>query len=249
MKPQASAGSRGISLIEILVGLAIGLVLLTGLSSMVVGSRQTSRIERTLLELQSSGRIAVEILAREVRKAGFRSNRERTLGDIFPVAASPFTTAGAVVAGVAATGAVNVRFQGSGDGWTTDCLGNAIGDGESLWQTLSLQNGELVCRARNMSTLTDQSLALIPQVEAMNISYGTDDDGDGYADTYRAASAVTDWTRVASVNVQLRMVSSEDNLTDGAQPYLDFSGSAVTPTDRRLRRNYSVVVALRNLLP
>ena len=38
-------------------------------------------------------------------------------------------------------------------------------------------------------------------------------------------------------------------LTDGAQPYLDFNGNAVTPTDQRLRRNFSAVIALRNLLP
>ena len=249
MKLQPRHRARGVSLVEILIGLAVGLLLLTGLSSMVVGSRQTSRIERNLLEVQSSGRIAVETMAREVRKAGFRSNRERSLNDIFPLAASTFTTAGAVVTGMAATGEVNVRFQGSGDGWTTDCLGNAIGDGENLWQTLSLQSGQLVCRVRNMNTLTDQSLALIPQVEAMDISYGVDADGDGYADSYASAAAVTDWTRVASVNVQLRMVSSEDHLTDGAQPYLDFNGNAVTPTDQRLRRNFSAVIALRNLLP
>jgi len=60
---------------------------------------------------------------------------------------------------------------------------------------------------------------------------------------------VADWARVASVNVQLRVVSSEDGLADAAQPYLDFDGNAVTPEDRRLRRSYAVVVALRNLLP
>jgi type IV pilus assembly protein PilW len=240
---------RGISIVEIMVGLTVGLMLITGVASLVVGSRQTSRVERNLLEMQGIGRIAVETISREVRKAGFRANRERGLDEIFPAGAAPFTTAATVVAGFAGGDGVDLRYQGAGDNWTTDCLGNAIAEGQELRQTLWLEGGELRCRARNMATNTDQTLALIPQLEAMSINYGIDDDGDGFADTYRAAPAVANWARVASVNVQLRVVSSEDGLADAAQPYLDFAGNAVTPGDRRLRRSYGVVVALRNLLP
>ena len=60
------------------------------------------------------------------------------------------------------------------------------------------------------------------------------------------------WTceaRVASVNVQLRVVSSESGVADAPQAYPGFDGVAVTPTDQRLRRTYATVVALRNLLP
>jgi type IV pilus assembly protein PilW len=240
---------RGISIVEIMVGLAVGLVLLAGVASLVVGSRQTSRVERNLLEMQGIGRMAVETVSREVRKAGYRSNRERALADLFPAGAAPFATAGGVVAGFASDSGIDLRYQGSGDNWTTDCLGNAIADGQEVRQTLWLEGGELHCRARNLITNTDQTLALIPQVEALTISYGIDDDGDGFADTYRAAAAVTDWSRVSSVNVQLRVVSSDDGLADAAQPYIGFDGTAATPEDRRLRRNYAVVVALRNLLP
>ncbi len=171
------------------------------------------------------------------------------MDDIFPAGAAPFTTAAAVVAGFAGGDGVAVRYQGTGDNWTTDCLGNAIAEGQELRQTLWLEGGELRCRARNMATNSDQTLALIPQLEALSIIYGIDESGDGFADVYRAAPAVADWARVASVNVQLRVVSSEDGLADAAQPYLDFDGNAVTPEDRRLRRSYAVVVALRNLLP
>ncbi|MDZ7592666.1 MAG: PilW family protein [Rubrivivax sp.] len=240
---------RGISIVEIMVGLAVGLVLMAGVAGLVVGSRQTSRVERSLLELQATGRAAVDLIAREVRKAGFRSDRERALADLFPAGAAPFVTAGSVVAGFASDSGIDFRFQGSGDNWTTDCLGNAIGDGQEVRQTLWLEGGELRCRARNLTTNSDQTLALIPQVEALSITYGIDDDGDGFADTYRAAAAVTDWSRVASVNVQVRLVSGDDGLADAAQPYLGFDGTAVTPGDRRLRRNYAAVVALRNLLP
>ena len=50
--------------------------------------------ERQLLEMQSTGRFVTEMLGREVRKAGYRANRERSLADIFPAAGSPFGAAG-----------------------------------------------------------------------------------------------------------------------------------------------------------
>ena len=241
--------SRGLSMIEILVGLVVGLVMLAGMSSLVVGSRQTSRSERQLLEMQATGRIAIDVMGREIRKAGFRANRERSLSEVFPAAGAPFGTASAVVAASAAADGLSVRFQGSGDSWTSDCLGNAVGAGHDIWETIWLQDGALQCRVRNLSTNTEQTLALIPQVEAMAISFGIDDDGDGFADASRSAAAVTNWSRVASVNVQLLIVSSEDGLTEAAQPYLGFDGGAVIASDRRLRRNYSTVIALRNILP
>ena len=249
MRRLAGRPARGVSMVEILVGLALGLMLVTGVADMVGASRQTSRSERVLLEMQSTGRIATEIIAREVRKAGFRSDRDRSVVDLFPVATTPFLTAGGVVAGAASNSEVSVRLQGSGDAFTADCLGNAVADGQILWQTLSLSGNELRCRTRNITTGTDQTLALVSQVEAMSVTFGVDTDGDGYADAYRTSANVADWSRVASVNVQLRVMSSEDSVADSPQAYLGFDGTAVTPTDRRLRRTYSSVVALRNLLP
>lgn len=241
--------ARGVSAVEILVGLAVGLVLVVGMASMVVGSRQTSRSERNLVEVQTTGRVALDVLARELRKAGFRSDRERSVAELFPAAATPFGTAGAVVAADAGGAGFSVRFQGSGDTWTSDCLGNAVGAGQTVWQTIWLQSGELRCRARNLTLGTDQTAALVPLVEAVDLVYGVDDDGDGYADAYRGATAVANWSRLASVNLQLRVISAEDGLADTPQPYVAFDGTATTPSDRRLRRTYGTVVALRNLLP
>ncbi len=241
----------GFSMVEILVGLALGLVLVSGVSSLVVGSRQTGRAERNLLEMQATGRFATEMLAREIRKAGYRGNRERSLQDIFAATAAPFLSAGGVVAGGAAGDEITVRFQGLDNSGTglVDCLGNSVDPHNDVWQTLSLVSGELRCRTRNLTISSDQTVALVSQIEALLFTFGVDADGDGYADAYRAAAAVTDWSRVASVNVQLRVVSGESGVADAPQAYLDFDGQPVTPSDRRLRRTYATVVALRNLLP
>lgn len=239
----------GISVVEIMIGLVLGLVIVAGMSSMVLGGRQSSRVERSLMDMQSIGRTAVQVISAELRKAGYRNDRGPSVADLFPAAAAPFTTAGAVVSGLATNDGLLLRYQGSGDAWTADCLGNAIGANQMVWQTLWLQNGALNCRTRNLTLNTDQTLALIPQVEAVSITYGIDTDADGFPDDYRLAGAVANWSQVASVNVQLRVVSAEDGLADNPQPYAGFDGAALTPNDRRLRRTYSAVIALRNLLP
>ena len=241
--------SRGVSLVEIMIGLVLGLILLASVSSLVLSGRQTSRAERNLQQMQATGRIATELLAREIRKAGYRSNRERPIATIFPAAATPFLLAGSVVTGTASGSNISLRYQGNGDVWLTDCLGNPVGVGEDLWQTLSLVSGELRCRARNLADDTDQTLALAAPIEAMEITWGVDTTGDGYADVYQTSAAVANWSSVASVNVQVRVSSLDDGVADARQAYIDFSGKAVTPNDRRLRRTYATVIALRNLLP
>jgi type IV pilus assembly protein PilW len=239
----------GLTVIELLVAMSIGLMLIAGISGMVVGSRQSSRAERNLVELQTTGRIGLDLIARELRKAGYRLDREQHPTDLFPAAAAPFEQAGAVVARATEGKGFTIRYQGTGDSWTTDCLGNAVAAGQVVWESLWLQDGSLRCRVRNPSLDSDNAEVLIPQLEDLSIAFGIDSDGEGHADLYQPTSAVTDWTRVASVKVQLRTVSTEDGLADRAQPYLDATGTLQTPSDKRLRRSFTTVTALRNVLP
>lgn len=254
LRTQGPGLQAGVSIIEILVGLTLGLMLVMGVSSLLIGSRQTSRVERNLLAMQANGRIAIDILAREIRKAGYRSDQLRALDEVFPavsaLAVGPIDATFAASAVVTATvdDDVLVRFQGTGDTWGSDCLSSGtIAINAAVVQRLWLQNGSLRCAYTRPGG--SGNVALLDGIEAMAITYGIDTGSDGYADAYQARSAVTDWSKVVSVNVELRVVSSEDNLTESAQPYLGFDGVAVTPGDKRLRRTYSSVVALRTLMP
>jgi len=94
---------------------------------------------------------------------------------------------------------------------------------------------------------------LIQDVEDMQITYGEDTNMDALVDRYVAAGGVSNWDNVISVNINLLLVTPEDNLspTGDPQPYV-FNGvnhdgvSAPLPTDRRLRRAFSSTVTLRN---
>lgn len=243
-------------MVEILISLVLGLVLVVGVTSMAVGSRKTSVTEQNLVDIQATGRAALQVITKELRKAGYRRDPELALVDAFPADSAPswltdkpFSQAGSVVGrsvmGWAKRG-FTVRYQGSGEAWDTDCKGEAIAAGATAWSSLFISDGYLRC-----STARDANdhVLVLQGVEDLSVIYGVDNDGDSFADEYKAVDDVTDWSRVASVNVQVRIVSAQDNLADSPQPYVDFSGTVVTPSDRRLRRTYATVVALRNVLP
>lgn len=66
---------HGLTLVELMVGLALSLLVLAGLTQVFVGSRQAYRTNEGLSRLQESGRFALEFLSRDIRGAGFMGCR------------------------------------------------------------------------------------------------------------------------------------------------------------------------------
>ncbi|QEY73851.1 prepilin-type N-terminal cleavage/methylation domain-containing protein [Pseudomonas denitrificans (nom. rej.)] len=62
---------RGLSLVELLVAMALGLLLLAGVIQVVLGSKRSYQSSVALAELQETGRFALEAIARDLRNAGF----------------------------------------------------------------------------------------------------------------------------------------------------------------------------------
>ena len=61
---------RGLTLIELMIALVLGLLLLLGVTNVYVAQRQSFRINENLAHMQDNARIAFELMAREVREAG-----------------------------------------------------------------------------------------------------------------------------------------------------------------------------------
>jgi type IV pilus assembly protein PilW len=108
----------------------------------------------------------------------------------------------------------------------------------------SLYRESLITQAGNATSAAEE---LVEGVENMQILYGEDtsqvslatcpDDGCS-VDTYVAANAVTNWNRVVSVRVTLTMRTPEDNLATE----VDAAG------DRRIRKTFTMTIAVRNRL-
>lgn len=62
---------RGLSLVELMVAVTLGLVLIAGLIQVFLGNRQTQRLEQGVARVQEAGRLALDLLTRDLRAAGF----------------------------------------------------------------------------------------------------------------------------------------------------------------------------------
>lgn len=63
---------RGFSLVELMIAMTIGFVVLAGIGYLYVESRQAFRSMDNLSRMQESARYALEIIARDIRMAGYR---------------------------------------------------------------------------------------------------------------------------------------------------------------------------------
>ncbi len=63
---------RGFSLVELMIAMTIGFIVLAGIGYLYIESRQAFRSMDNLSRMQESARYALEIMARDIRMAGYR---------------------------------------------------------------------------------------------------------------------------------------------------------------------------------
>lgn len=67
-----SARQGGVTLVEIMIGLALGLVVMAGIFQVYLGNKRNSDLQESLLQRQESARFATMLLTRDLHTAGFR---------------------------------------------------------------------------------------------------------------------------------------------------------------------------------
>lgn len=192
---------RGLSLIELMIAMTIGLFLLLGLSTIFYSMRQNAIARQGLANLQDNERNAFNFLTNSVQGAG-----------AFPIGNPPTNTAtvelpasGSFVGGQSISGTgtgvgsdtLSVRFAGV-SGATLQGCGSSISAGTAYTDTFSISAGSLEC-TENGGT----PIPLVSGVTAMNILYGVDTTGSGSVTQYQAASSVAAWNNVKTVNITL----------------------------------------------
>ena len=86
---------------------------------------------------------------------------------------------------------------------------------------------------------------LVEGIAAMQIAFGIDTDNDQFPNQYVDSDNVPDFDDVVAIRVNLLSRSIDDFVTEGPQTFT-FNGVPITPTDRRIRQEFSTTIALRN---
>lgn len=335
---------RGVSLVELMVAITIGLILIAGVLSIFFSSKVTYFANEKTARLQENGRVALDLVVHDVRSAGYmgcaravpftstlnapnsllwnyeiplqgfesdgagtwapalpagtlnpapipdsdvlvtrmleRDGRAlRVEADLAGLTSSPTVinttsiaagqimiisdcTASSVfqVTGYAAgapNGTIAHAAGGAAPGNATDDLGYLYQAGARVapLQTVIyyVANDPVTGEPglfRQTGAIQPADL-LIEGVQALQLSYAEDTNGDRVADIYRAANAVANWDNVLSVSLSMLIRSAEEGTDVDAKTYplltAAVGGRTLGPyNDRRMRMVFTTTIALRN---
>jgi len=107
---------RGVSLVELLVAVAIGMVLIAGALAVFVDSRQTARVTRSLARIEEHGLFAADEISRSLELAGYWGQNNNTS----LVQGRTERSSGAVSSASTLTGATSNCTSADGYEWYTD---------------------------------------------------------------------------------------------------------------------------------
>jgi type IV pilus assembly protein PilW len=143
-----------------------------------------------------------------------------------------------------ATKIFSYPFQAGANIIKTRTIAYYIGNGVS---------GEPALFQRATDGGSSSSIEVVEGIQDMQLEYGLDNNNDGYPDGYYTATAIDDgsaggnWSNVITIKINLLVRSTDDNVVDGVFSYT-FNGKEVKPSDERIYRPVSFVVAIRGRL-
>lgn len=244
--PPPTRRQRGVSLIELLIGLTIGLLVAVAAVGSLVYTKVSSTSVGDSSRLQQDASTAFRIMGHQLRQTGARRLQNST-GDkvqFDPTYQGLSTATFVILSGT--EGATNgtdtlvVSYDVDPSIDARDCLGQTPA-GSMVRSTFRVVGRELQCLG---SATAATSQALISGVEDMQVWYGVRT-GDDLR--YRVASDVADWGMVEAVQVCLRLVGDvAGNPTVAANTPGCIAGQTVN-SDGRIRRVFTQVFNLRNV--
>ncbi|MEQ1593049.1 MAG: PilW family protein [Thiobacillaceae bacterium] len=206
--PLHSARQRGLSLVELMVALTIGLILLIALAYFFLGSRQLSRSHDDVSRMQESGRYALEILGKAIRQAGYRADADVAFGGV--------ALTGTDGADTATPDTITVQYDPQ-DGLEASCTGtNVVSPARVTYAFAVNGSRELTCGG---SVVADN-------IENMQITYGIDIGKDGIIDSYTATPTAAQFLQAAAVRVNLVVRGPTANAATGGDGFLRQTYSA-----------------------
>jgi type IV pilus assembly protein PilW len=214
---------RGLSLAELLVAMAVGLLVLLCAGSLLASANRAQAEQAEAAEMEEAGNFALETIARSVRQVAFVSWDAGLQGAATDPAA-PASIAGlddhvvgkagegiaqASAGGVLGSDILVLGFGGAGqgergDGSITSCGGFGVGEGGQGWSIFyvaysSAGEAELRCKYRGQASWGAD--AIVGGVDTFQVLYGLDTDNppDGVANVYLNARAVQALDQVLAI--------------------------------------------------
>lgn len=150
----------GFTLVEILVALSISLILIGGMISVLLSSKQSYLRKENISQMQENLRVASDWLRKIISMA--ESVQPGSSGD-------------------------GIIVSYSGEGGAVNCLGNTVST-VSVVNYFYVKNNALYCSSA-YPVVPGSQQPLVDGIAAMQLQYGVDSDGDGQVDQYTGSPA------------------------------------------------------------
>lgn len=224
----ASFRQRGLSLIELMITLVLGLIVIAAVFNMYSGNTRSARFTEGLQSMQENGRYAVSVLQRGLRLAGYSPSGYI---DAFDIAQSGVNT-------------IAVRTQQAYDcngADTTPTGGLAV----NVYRHDAVNN-QLTCEGNQAGAAP---MAIVEGVEEFRVLYGLDTDGDELSfepQQYVPFNAAINPADVVSLRFALLVSSNRPIRSRDMSDTYVLLDDETTVSDRMAREVYSSTVKLRN---
>jgi len=247
----AGKTQQGFSLMELMIGVSLSTILMSGIVQLMAGSVSAYRLQLGQSQIEESVRYARDVLVTHIAQAGFQAEPW-----LSPVTFHALTDE-------SLNGSSSSADQLGLQRWSrTNCYGNnnPILDGKGQPAFFMLQtrfkvntsnNLAITCRyGPDTSALRTQinNFGLIEDVESMQVLYGEDRDGDAIADAWVPAQTWSQESNIRAVKVAL-LLSTRQAFDQAASTQLTLLDETITtPADGHLRRIRSFTTAIRGRL-
>ncbi len=230
-KLQANVYTRGVNLIELAIAMAIGAIILLGITSIYASSKKSSTVQNGLSRVQENGRFALNFLSRDLRMAGYPQGSG-------PLAFNDSTTTeGAIGLADQITLQYNQPIV-----TTVDCTG--------IVTNPIINKYDIQINAKGISSLYCNNIELIEGIDSLQILYGLDTDNtpDAVANIYITADNVANrWARIVSVRLAVLANSVTESSNVKTKNSYSVLGSNISGfNDYKTRRIFNSTIMLRN---
>lgn len=152
MKQYSRSRMAGVSLIELMISMVIGMLVVLVVVQLFAGNRTSSAAVQDGARIQEAGRSSFDFVARQIRAAGYhpvasQANFWDTNGGCVPTAVQPLCGVNDVAGAPNLSDEIVVRFWGSdgptagtADGASVDCAGNVLRANDIVEQRLRIEN-------------------------------------------------------------------------------------------------------------
>ncbi len=247
----------GLSIVELLIALALGLLLMTGIIQVFIASRQTYATNEAMGRLQENGRFALDFIARNARNAGYVDPINI---DNLP---APLSTSGCgayCIGDNTDTNSDRITFSMQPvlqDGQRYSCTGDqvtppAVTNVKAIiYNSFYVSNGSLWCTWGEVGQAAKPPKEIVSGIDSLRILYGVAASANSdSAARYIPASNVTNWSQVRSVRIAV-LANSIDKITPTPASSLNYYLLDAAPinqgNDGLARQIFTTTIQLKNI--